>query len=447
MFAPFDMAAIQHTVWTFLINLGIGMGFGAVLEMAGFGDSRKLAAQFYLRDMTVLKVMFTGIITACVLIFFATGLGVLDFGKLWVNHTYLVPGILGGLIRGVGFIVGGFCPGTSVVAASTLTLDGVVFLLGVGAGILAFGETVQRFEGFWHSSYFGRLDIPTWLGLPYGVVVVVLVLLALALFAGAEISEQFFGEKKPWAEISVLPKQFTVRAAAVGLTLLALVVLVLGQPGPPERFALMASKEMPRLLAREIQVHPGEIAELQQNTAVRLEILDVRTEADHNLFHLEHARLVQDADLLDPWFINGLSRLPENTVLLLTSNDEGRATTAYQLLRAQGVINLYILEGGINRWLTVFPLPACVGARKSSGSDESDAGQGGDEPLAYALQLAVGDRVQSANPYALPSSRNFSCPEPGAALPVSEPGEPKKQLVFSHKVKLQQKKAGRGGCG
>ena len=47
----------------------IGISFGAVLEMAGFGNSRKLAAQFYFQDMTVLKVMFTGIVVAMVLVF------------------------------------------------------------------------------------------------------------------------------------------------------------------------------------------------------------------------------------------------------------------------------------------------------------------------------------------------------------------------------------------
>ena len=56
--APFDLTA--GTLGYALVFGAIGFGFGAVLEMGGFGDTRKLAAQFYLRDMTVLKVMFTG---------------------------------------------------------------------------------------------------------------------------------------------------------------------------------------------------------------------------------------------------------------------------------------------------------------------------------------------------------------------------------------------------
>ncbi len=42
----------------------IGIGFGFVLESSGFSSSRKLAGVFYGYDMVVLKVFFTGAITA-----------------------------------------------------------------------------------------------------------------------------------------------------------------------------------------------------------------------------------------------------------------------------------------------------------------------------------------------------------------------------------------------
>ncbi len=40
----------------------IGFFFGFVLERAGFCDARKLTAIFYLKDFSVLKVMFTAIV-------------------------------------------------------------------------------------------------------------------------------------------------------------------------------------------------------------------------------------------------------------------------------------------------------------------------------------------------------------------------------------------------
>ena len=48
----------------YLIFLLIGFCFGYALEIGGFAKSTKLAAQFYFKDLTVLKVMFTGIIVA-----------------------------------------------------------------------------------------------------------------------------------------------------------------------------------------------------------------------------------------------------------------------------------------------------------------------------------------------------------------------------------------------
>jgi hypothetical protein len=108
--APFPLLLneILGKSGAYLVYLIIGFAFGFVLEIAGFAYSPKLAAQFYFKDMTVLKVMFTGIIVAMVLIFGATALGLLDYNLIWVNPTYLWPGILGGLIMGVGFIVGGY---------------------------------------------------------------------------------------------------------------------------------------------------------------------------------------------------------------------------------------------------------------------------------------------------------------------------------------------------
>ena len=53
----------------YLVFALIGFAFGFVLEISGFGNSAELAAQFYFKDLTVLKVMFTAIIVAMVLIF------------------------------------------------------------------------------------------------------------------------------------------------------------------------------------------------------------------------------------------------------------------------------------------------------------------------------------------------------------------------------------------
>ena len=142
---PLDLIPLLGKFWAYLVYGVIGFGFGYALEISGFGNSKKLAAQFYFKDLTVLKVMFTAIVVAMVLIFAASGLGLLDYNLVWVNPTYLWPGIVGGLIMGVGFIVGGFCPGTSLVAMATRKIDGLFFVLGGLFGIFVFGEMVDYF--------------------------------------------------------------------------------------------------------------------------------------------------------------------------------------------------------------------------------------------------------------------------------------------------------------
>ena len=195
--APLELSGTLGHVGAWAVYALIGFAFGFILESAGFGDSRRLAAQFYWRDLTVLKVMFTAILVAAVLIFWATALGWLDYDKVWVNPTYLWPGIVGGLVMGVGFILGGFCPGTSLVGASTLKLDAIWFVAGTAVGIGGVGDTVALFNDFWHSSHLGRLTLQAWLALPTGVVVFGLVVIGvLVLWVGDIVRRRIDGDAR-----------------------------------------------------------------------------------------------------------------------------------------------------------------------------------------------------------------------------------------------------------
>ncbi|MBM2817354.1 MAG: Rhodanese domain protein [Ignavibacteria bacterium] len=174
----------------------IGIGFGFFLERAGFGTAKKLAAQFYFTDLTVFKVMFTGIVTAMLGIYFLSSLGFMDISLVTIVDTYIVPQVVGGLMLGVGFVVGGYCPGTSVVACSTGKVDGVVFLGGIFIGTFIFGESYPLIKDFANMTHMGKLTLPGYFNIPYGVVVFAVVLMALGGFAGAEWVEKKFGYKK-----------------------------------------------------------------------------------------------------------------------------------------------------------------------------------------------------------------------------------------------------------
>lgn len=184
--APYDLVGYFGLTGSYLIYVAIGFAFGFILESSGFGDARRLAAQFYFSDLRVVKVMFTAIVVAMTLIFWSTALGLLDYNQIWVKPTYLWPGIVGGLVMGVGFILGGYCPGTSLVSVATLKIDGMFFLLGHIAGVLVFGETVDSINEFWNSGHLGFFTLPELLHLETGVVVFLVACLAIAMFLGFE---------------------------------------------------------------------------------------------------------------------------------------------------------------------------------------------------------------------------------------------------------------------
>ncbi|MDP2207614.1 MAG: YeeE/YedE thiosulfate transporter family protein [Bacteroidota bacterium] len=197
MIAPLFKFGYFGDEFSLIIAVLIGIGFGFFLERAGFGSSTKLAAQFYFYDMTVLKVMFTAIVTAMVGLLYFGWLGILDLTLVSVNQTYLVSQIVGGLILGVGFVIGGYCPGTSVVACATGKKDAMVFVLGVLFGIFVFGELYSYiFEPIMDLSAMGRVLLPDVLHLSYGLVVFLVVVMAIGAFILAEYVEKKLVLKK-----------------------------------------------------------------------------------------------------------------------------------------------------------------------------------------------------------------------------------------------------------
>jgi len=421
--APFDIVALLGKFLGYGVYLLIGMGFGAALEMSGFGDSRKLAAQFYLKDMTVLKVMFTGIIVAMVLIFAFSSIGFLDFARVYVNPTYLVPGIIGGIIMGFGFIIGGFCPGTSIVALSTLKVDGFFFAGGVAVGAFLFGETLSIFQGFHNSTFMGRFILPELFGVSTGVIVFIVILMALTMFYWAEIAEKFFGKKMSWQDIKKRPSNTRKVLASATLVFAALFVLFSGQPSPEKKWNWIKDVENKKLENREVYIHPGELLHVMNDPMLYSLLLDFRSETDYNLFHLENARQANFEDVYNRQFLKDLLGVHPNTVIILMSNNETQATEAYKMLKAQGVLNLYILNGGVNRWLNLFPLDTSIAKPLKSVSPQKE----GKEKLNYIFTRAVGSTVKSSNP--------------GVKV-LEEMG-----IKYAKKVKIQKKKVIAGGCG
>lgn len=194
--APFYKFGLFGEEFGLIMAFVIGIGFGFFLERAGFGTAKKLAAQFYFKDMTVFKVMFTAIVTAMLGLFFLSFVGLVDLNMVYTGDTYIVPQVVGGLFLGAGFVVGGYCPGTSVVACATGKFDGMIFIVGVFLGILVFGEMYPGIEEFFMSTHMGKVFIYDYFNLSHGLVVLLVVLMAVGGFIGAGALERKFGGNK-----------------------------------------------------------------------------------------------------------------------------------------------------------------------------------------------------------------------------------------------------------
>jgi len=171
------------TEWNFIIALIIGFFFGFILEASGFSSSRKLMGVFYGYDFAVLKVFFTAAAVSVIGLYYMDYLNWLDISKLYVHPTYVWAAIIGGVIMGIGFLAGGFCPGTSLTAVAIGKIDGIVYSIGLMVGIFIFSELFPIIEPFFLKSYRGHITLSDSLGIsPYWIIFIFTVIAVVAFY-------------------------------------------------------------------------------------------------------------------------------------------------------------------------------------------------------------------------------------------------------------------------
>ncbi len=270
--------------FNFIIAIIMGMGFGFALEQAGFGSTRKLVGLFYGYDFTVLKVFFTAGVTAMVGITLLNHLGLLNVDIIFVNPTFLWAAIIGGVIMGAGFIIGGFCPGTSVVAASSGKLDGWAFVFGAGLGVFAFIESYPLIKDLMIAENLGDLLVFEMMGISREAFALIMVFVATGAFIGVTIIENKVNNRATqW-----LKSDITKYSLGIGLA----VIIVLLTMATPTRGELMNKRIDKKLASGEC--HPqlmaaDKLAYELMHQYYLYNVIDVRSPEEYKEFHIPTA--------------------------------------------------------------------------------------------------------------------------------------------------------------
>lgn len=168
--------------WDFVIAILLGIAFGFVLEASGFSSSRNINGVFYGYNFVVLRVFFTAVIVAMIGLQYFDYFGWIDLDQIYVLPTYLAPMLLGGVIMGFGFILGGFCPGTSYTAIAIGKLDAIVFSGGLFLGIFLFSEIYPFIEPFYTSGNMGNITIGEFFGISNTLITFIFVIIGVVAF-------------------------------------------------------------------------------------------------------------------------------------------------------------------------------------------------------------------------------------------------------------------------
>ncbi len=185
MIGPIISSGIVSPAWDNIFAVIIGMIMGFALESSGFSSSRKIIGTFFGYDFVVVKVFFTAAIVASIGLLYLSYFGLVDYSQLYIQPTFLTSAIVGGIIMGIGFSMGGFCPGTSLAAIGVGRIDGMVFFGGMFIGVFLFSESFSLFEKMYYSGSQGPKMINEVFGISPELFTFFLVLAAVGMFFGA----------------------------------------------------------------------------------------------------------------------------------------------------------------------------------------------------------------------------------------------------------------------
>jgi len=324
----------------FIVALVIGVLFGVILEQAGFSTSKKLVGLFYGYDFTVLRVFFTAGIVAMIGVIALEHFGLLDINLTYINPTFLWSAIIGGLIMGLGFVVGGFCPGTSICAAAIGKIDAMIFIAGSFIGVLIFAEGYPFWEGLYKAENWGNVRIFDSLGMQQTVFAFILTALALFMFWMVSIIENKINKvTKPLFRFT----PYYVTIAAIGF-ILSLSAFVLTER-KDSLLQLVQDKQFVNTFDIK-KMSVDEFAYRIMKDDNKLQIIDFRSIKEYEKQSLPNSTLFTFDNLFEKEPSKILRIRHKKNVFV--ANDEFEERQFAIVANRLGFSNITILEGGLN---------------------------------------------------------------------------------------------------
>ena len=157
-----------------------GILFGFIMQKAQVIRYDRQVGALRLRDMTIVKFMLSTVLVSMVGIYLLLDMGLI---KLSIKSLILGGNILGGLIFGIGWGIVGYCPATAMGALGEGRYDSAFGLLGMLLGAAIYAELYPVMKGTvltWGN--FGKITLPSVLGINHWIVIVILVVAFIVLF-------------------------------------------------------------------------------------------------------------------------------------------------------------------------------------------------------------------------------------------------------------------------
>jgi rhodanese-related sulfurtransferase len=323
----------------FIVALFIGIAFGAILEQAGFSTSKKLVGLFYGYDFTVLRVFFTAGLVAMIGVMGLEHYGLLDISLVYVNPTFIWSAVIGGLIMGLGFVVGGFCPGTSVCAAAIGKIDAMIFIAGAILGVLIFAEGYPLFETLYKAGNLGAPRMYETLGMPQHLFAFGLIVIALGAFFAVSIIENRVNGVK------ASPVRFTPYYVSLGV--IGVVIACSAFLFPERKASLLASVEDHGYVERYAldTMAVDEFAFRIVNDDPSLQILDFRTTDAFAAMHVPRSTSFTIDNLFEKEPNQILSVRHKTNVII--ADDEWSERKIGVMVAELGYRGIKVLRGGL----------------------------------------------------------------------------------------------------